>query len=179
MFNLLNRTTTMKFTRSSIVLTMLAIALALLAACRGSGPAPLGGNASQVAANTANVVITGAINKTYRPVKVTQVKYEKYVGMHLIGEEGCGVFLQFPIDLQPGAHPIGDAIHQPINDILAQYDFFCSTGRDKAFKSTKGTLTLTDSGAKYGGKFEFTAGRADDESKTVQVSGSFSEVSIQ
>jgi hypothetical protein len=176
MFNSMNRTTTTKTPRSSIALAVLATSLAALTACGRSGSTTAGG---APVAPTTQVVITGAIQKTYTPEGITAVKIDRYVGINVNEQFPCGVTLQFPIDIQPGAYPIGDRLHQPVTDIFAEYGVSCNRAGIYvgSFQSTKGTLTLTASGARYSGKFEFTAREVIDESKTIQVSGSFNDVS--
>jgi len=94
MFNSTNRTVA----RRSIALT--ALALALLAACGKSSPATSGGGETRAAAsdNARQVVITGAINKTYSPREVAAVEIGDYVGINVNEKSVCGVSLQFPID---------------------------------------------------------------------------------
>jgi hypothetical protein len=153
MFNPLNRKMTIKATRSPIALSVFAIAITILAACGESGSAPSGANAPRAAASSnagGQVVITGAIERTYTPGEITAVKIDKYIGINMNEQFPCGVTLQFPIDIQPGTYSIGDRLHQPINDIFAEYGISCNRAGILvgAFKSTKGTLTLTASGAK-------------------------------
>jgi hypothetical protein len=44
--------------------------------------------------------------------------------------------------------------------------------------STKGTLTLTATGDKFSGTFQFTAGYNKDESKIINVAGAFVDVPL-
>ena len=176
MFNSMNRTAA----RSSIALT--ALALALFAACGKSSPATAGGNESKASApdNARQVVITGAINKTYAPREVAAVKNGEYVGINVNEKSVCGVSLQFPIDMQPGEYPIEDKLNQVAAKVSGEYGAFCDSGGSlsgNTYESTNGKLTLTASGEKFSGAFEFTAGNIKDRSKTIQVSGSFSNVS--
>lgn len=166
--------------RSMSVLTALVM---LLPACGGSGgtpqdnaasslPEPASGNSS-----TGQVAISGAINKTYVPEEVTAVEIVDGVGISLYEEFPCGVLIQFPLDVQPGTYPIEDQLHQVITEVFGRYGELCDS--DEGFyESAQGTLTLTTTGERFSGTFEFTAGNVTDNSKTIQVSGSFSDVSL-
>ena len=180
MFNSMSRTAMIKTVRSSITLT----ALALFAACGKSSPAPSGGIESRADASdnarNGQVVITGAINKTYTPREVAAVKIGDDVGINVIEKSVCGVSVQFPIDAQPGSYPIEDQLHQVVTKVSGEYGAFCDSGGSlsgNTYQSMNGKLTLTTSGAKFSGTFEFSAGNIKDQSKTIQVSGSFSNVS--
>ena len=181
MFNLMSRTTVIKTVRSSIALT----ALALFAACGKSSSATSGGGESRAAASdnarTGQVVITGAINKTYTPREVAAVKIGDDIGINVNEKSVCGVSVQFPIDAQPGSYPIEDRLHQVVAKVFGEYGSFCDSGGSlsgNTYQSTNGKLTLTASGAKFSGAFEFSAGNLKDQSKTIQVSGSFNDVSL-
>jgi hypothetical protein len=47
------------------------------------------------------------------------------------------------------------------------------------YLGTGGTLTLTATGEKFSGQFAFTAGNTQDESKTIQVTGTLVDVPLQ
>jgi hypothetical protein len=69
MINPLNRKITIKAMRSPIVLSVLAIVIAILVACGGSGSAPSGANAPRAVTSGnagGQVVITGAIERIRR-----------------------------------------------------------------------------------------------------------------
>jgi len=177
MFNSMNRMTEVKDSGIPVVLAVLTIALALLTACGGSGSTSSSGRAPASAADGARqVVISGAINKTYTPVEISAVKINDRVGVSLIEEFPCGAELRFPIDMQPGSYPIGEHMSAPIADVIAQYSPDC--GKDGHYLSAQGTLKLTASGGKYSGEFEFTARHSRDQSKTIKVSGSFSDAAL-
>ena len=60
-----------------------------------------------------------------------------------------------------------------------EYGAFCNTNGSlsgNTFQSTSGTLTLTATGASFSGTFTFNAVNLKDKTKTIQVSGSFSNV---
>ena len=156
----------------------LLIITAGLAACSGASPAPSGGRApgtpASNSANASQVVITGAINKTYTPVSVEAGPLVNHIVINVNEADVGGVTLQFPMDTQPGTCPIGDHLHNPNVDVLAEYDTF---GDNAAlYLSTKGTLTLTATGDQLSGMFQFTAEYNKDESKTINVAGAFVEV---
>jgi hypothetical protein len=98
------------------------------------------------------------------------------VGISLMEEFPCGAELRFPIDMQPGEYPIGEHMSVPLAEVIAQYSPDC--GKDGSYLSSQGTLKLTASGGKYSGEFEFTAKHNRDQSKTIKVSGSFSDVAL-
>jgi hypothetical protein len=129
-------------------------------------------------------VITGAVNKRYVPEDVGAVKIADRVGININEKENdpCGVSLGFPGDSQPGTYPIEDNLHSlqklVVVHVIGEYGAFCDKdgGLSDTFESTAGTLTLTATGAKFSGSFQFAAGRIKEESKTIQVSGSFADV---
>lgn len=174
--------TTTKIGRSPAILVTLTTALTLVSACGGSGATTSSGSASTPAAvgsataSARQVVISGAVNKTYTPTQVSAVKIIDRVGISVMEEFPCGVELRFPIDMQPGTYPIGEYIAAPPADVIAQYSPDC--GKEGHYLSGQGTLKLTASGGKYSGEFEFTAKYNRDQSKTIRVSGSFSDAAL-
>jgi hypothetical protein len=129
-------------------------------------------------------VITGAVNKKYVPEDVGAVKIADRVAIHINETENdpCGLSLVFPGDSQPGTYPIEDPLHALRNlvvvHVTGEYGAFCDKdgGLSHTFESTTGTLTLTAAGAKFSGSFQFAAREIKDESKTIQISGSFADV---
>jgi len=177
MFNLMKRRIITKVERNSIVLAVLTTALLLGASCGGSSSSTSGGGASaNSAAGGRQIVISGDINKTYTPQEITAAKIADYVGVTMIEEFPCGVELRFRIDKQPGTYAIEDHLRQPVVEVLGLYSPDC--GKSGYYMSTQGTLKLTESGKKYSGTFEFTAALNRDHSKTIKVSGSFSDASL-
>lgn len=177
MFSSMNRTTTTKTPRSPVALSALTISLALLASCGGSGSTTSGGAAPpSIASGAGQVVISGAINKTYTSEKSNAVKILHRVAINVVEEFPCGVDIKVPIDMQSGTYPVGEYLQTPIADVTAEYTPDC--GKNERYLSTQGTLKMTVSGKKYRGAFEFTARLNIDQSKTIQVSGSFSDVSL-
>ncbi len=171
-----------------IGMTLVILCAIAIHACSGNSPAPPSQNSAPpptaVAGNAQNgqVVITGAINKTYTPKELTAVKIGDRVGINVNESDVCGVSLQVPIDIQPGTYPIEDHLHSPVVNIFGEYDApFCDDTPSElkhVFSSTQGTLTLTMTGKKFSGTFQFTAGNVKDESKTIQVSGSFRDAAL-
>jgi hypothetical protein len=166
-----------------------AIVAGILATLSGCGnPAPSGSARPQTAGSVkprrGEMVITGAVNKRYTPQDVAAVKISDRVGINLNEREDdvCGVSIEFPRDLQPGTYNIGDQLHSlrqmVVVDISGEYGTFCNEGGSLSdtYQSTEGTLTLTTSGSRFSGTFQFAAGQIKDESKTIQVSGSFESV---
>jgi hypothetical protein len=179
MFNSINQEATIKTIRGLIILAVLAIALALFAACSGRSSAPLGGDASRAAssdkASDGQVVITGAVNKT---VKVRHSMANKMPGdirIFLGLDTICDVFINVPFDIKPGTYPIASESKSDV--VFAQYNDTCNA--PDSYPSTKGTLTLTAAGDKFSGTFVFTGQNKNDQSKIVEVSGSFSDLSLQ
>jgi hypothetical protein len=164
---------------------------AVLAACNGSKAAPPNteareafGTVQSTTSRNGEVVISGAVTKRYAPQEVASVKIGDQVGININEKEDdpCGVSLHFPRDLQLGTYEIEDRLHSMRNvvvvQVTAEYGAFCNeNGRlSDTYQSTKGTLTLTAAGARFSGSFQFAAGQIKDESRTVQVSGSFNNV---
>jgi hypothetical protein len=177
MFNSMNRTLMNKTACSPIALSVLALVITLLAACGGSCSTTSGGGAPpSIASGAGQVVISGAINKTYTSEKSNAVKILHRVAINVAEEFPCGVDIKVPIDMQSGTYPVGEYLQTPIADVTGEYRPDC--GENERYLSTQGTLKLTVSGKKYSGTFEFTARHNIDHSKTIQVSGSFNDVSL-
>jgi hypothetical protein len=179
MFNSINQRATIKTTRDLIILTVLATALALLAACGGRGSTPSGSGASRAAASddtrNGQVVITGAVNKTFKVRSSMANKMPGDIRIFLGLETICDVFINVPFDIKPGTHPIANESRSDV--VFAQYNDTCNA--PVSYPSTKGTLTLTSAGDKFSGTFVFTGQNKQDQSKIVEVSGSFSDLSLQ
>jgi hypothetical protein len=176
---------------SGILLFVVAGVAGALGACSGSKPAQANGEAREAprtgqssTSRNGEVVIAGAVTKRYAPREVGSVKIGDQVGININEKEDnpCGVSLHFPGELQPGTYEIEDRLHAMRNvvvvQVTAEYGAFCNEngGLSDTYQSTKGTLTLTAAGARFSGSFQFAAGQIKDESRTVQVSGSFSDV---
>jgi hypothetical protein len=170
---------------------LLLVVPAALAACSAPKPAQSGseeressgtGRVSQ--SRNGEVVVTGAVNTRYVPEDVRAVKIADRVGININEKENdpCGVSLAFPDDSQPGTYAIEDSLHAlqklVVVHVTGEYGAFCNTDGSLSgtFESTTGTLRLTASGAKFSGSFQFAAREIKDESKTIQVSGSFAGV---
>lgn len=155
----------------------LLVVLLGLAACGGSSGPAAGNQAPAPSApgssNAGQIVISGAVSKTFTPVKVEAALIGSNTVIYLTEGKGpSGVSLSFPPDTQPGVYPIGKEIGQP--DVLAHYEMYgANTG---LYYSNKGTLTLTAVGPKFSGQFQFTAVDSKDSTKTIEVSGSFTDV---
>ncbi len=143
------------------------------AACAGTGSAPSGG------AGGAKIVISGALQKNFTPKEVSAVPISGAVGIHLNEDDFCFVGLTFPKDLPPGTHAIEDQLNNPLVNVRGEYNA-CGPGdyAESTYRSTGGKLTLTASGGKYSGNFEFTARNLKDRSKVLKISGSFENVSL-
>lgn len=154
----------------------IAIVLAALigqgAACTGAEPAPSGGGGGKI-------VITGAMQKSFAPKEVSAVPIAGAVGIHLNEDDFCFVGLTFPKDLPPGTHAVEDQLNNPLVNVRGEYNA-CGPGdyAESTYRSTGGKLTLTASGGKYSGGFEFTAGNLKDRSKVLKISGSFENVAL-
>ena len=159
----------------------LLVALLVLTACGGSNSPAVGNQAPAASApsgsgnlNAGQIVISGAISKTYTPIKVEAGKLMDRMVINLNEKTVGGVSLQFPADTQPGTYPIEDHLNKPVVDVFGEYDVFGGGGA--FYLSTNGTLTLTAVGSKFSGRFQFTAGHNKDASKTIEVTGSFTDV---
>jgi hypothetical protein len=179
MFNSTNQRATIKTTRGLIILAVLAITLALLAACGGRGSATSGSDAPRAAASDNNrdgqVVITGAVNKTVKVRLSMANKMPGDIRIFLGLDTLCDVFINVPFGIKPGAHPIANESKSDV--VFAQYNDTCNA--PDSYPSTKGTLTLTTAGDKFSGTFVFTGQNKKDQSKVVEVSGSFSDLPLK
>src|SRR5262245_39455049 len=114
MVNEKNRRTARKIPRRLSISSVFLLALVLVPACGGKGSVPSGGGPTPAApgGGQGQVVITGAVSKTFMPTEVSAVKIGDSVGINVFEKEPCGVALQFPNDLSPGTYPMDDALHQ-------------------------------------------------------------------
>jgi hypothetical protein len=151
-------------------------------------PAQAGGQASAAPAGAqvpgvpvggakGQVVISGAVKGTF-PVKSAWAA--NFPGDYRVQQELeslCTVFFGIPHDTQPGTYPIANKItaQSPHLVYTAAYADACHHNPDE-YASTSGTMTLTSTGAKWSGTYKFTGQNIKDASKTVEVSGSFSDI---
>jgi hypothetical protein len=171
---------------------LLAVALAS-PGCSRPGTTQPGGSTEQApvpaaqaptpsAGQTARVVITGAVNKTYTPSEVTAVKIADSVGISLYQDFPCGVGIQFPLDSPPGTYAIENLReHAGYAKVWARYGEGGACKDDGGFfgyESIGGTLVLTASGKRFSGSFEFDAVNAKDTAKRIHVSGAFQDAAL-
>lgn len=136
-----------------------------------SNPAP----SSDSSSNGGQIVVTGVVNKTVTPAKVYAMAIsQSIVGIFIQEQDGSTISLAFPSNEQPGTYPIDNRLDQSVVNIAGMYDLVADTSA--TYFSTKGTLTLTAVGPKYSGQFEFDAGDNTDATKTINVTGSFTDV---
>ena len=133
--------------------------------------------------NAGQIVISGAVNETFTPTAAwADIPGGVCVYINLI-EQGAtdGVWLEFPPDTQPGTYPLegGSCTSSTGNQMDARY----TVPGDNApsYQSANGTLTLTSVSLTsdpptFSGQFQFTAVDRNDASKTIEVSGSFTDV---
>ena len=128
------------------------------------------------------VKVSGAINKTFTPVRFDAGTFGNGMRIYLyepIDKENIKLTDTITIDsssiLQVGTYPFENSqkgtIAVPLTAIY-------QVGEDPtgSYNSIKGTLTLTAAGSKYSGQFQFTAEYSNDASKTIEVSGSFTDL---
>jgi hypothetical protein len=121
------------------------------------------------------VVITGAVSKTFTPVNVYAVSLgQGGVGIYLLEQDSSSVALSFQADKQPGTYPIEDRLDNSVVGVGAMY--YLLGDNAATYFSTSGTLTLSAVGSKFSGQFQFTAADITDASKTIEVTGSFTDV---
>jgi len=154
---------------------VLALALFLMIACRAGSTNT--NSAVTTKSSAGPITITGAVNSKFTPEEISPVKVVDSMGINFVEKFPCGVSIQFPIKLEKGAHQIGDHLHSPIPNVFGEYSPDC--GKSGMYLSTKGTLNLTSVGDKYSGTFQFDAGLSNDESKKVNVSGSFNDIVLR
>jgi len=130
--------------------------------------------------NVGQVVISGAVNQTFTPVYSELDIPGGVCVMISLWEQGVsdGVQLEFPPDTKPGDYPLegGSCVSSAGNLMGAWYDV--PGDNAPSYRSTNGTLTLTAVGPTFSGQFQFTAVERDDASKTIEVSGSFTDVPV-
>jgi hypothetical protein len=164
-----------KRNRPVAVGTILA-AVVLLTAC-GKEETPGSNRTGPTKSSSAKIVITGIVNNTFTPEEISLFKVADSVGINFVEKFPCGVSLQFPMDLKPGTYPITDHLHSPSGKVFGNYSPDC--GKTGTYMSTGGTLNLTTASGTYTGTFEFAAGLNRDDSKKINVSGSFADLKLQ
>jgi hypothetical protein len=122
------------------------------------------------------IVITGAVNHTFTSDEVSAFKVADAIGLHLVEKFPCGVSLQFKGGTKPGKYPIEDHFHSLSSVVYGEYSPDC--GQHGSYLSKSGTLELTSVEKKFSGKFQFTAALNNDESKTVNISGTFTDITV-
>jgi hypothetical protein len=155
---------------------LLTLAVILVIACR-SGSTNKNNATATTKSSAGQITITGAVTSKFTPEEITPVKVVDSMGINFVEKFPCGVSIQFPIKLEKGTHEIGDHLHSPVPNVFGEYSPDC--GKTGIYLSTKGTLNLTSAGDKYSGTFQFDAGLSNDESKKVNVSGSFNDVVLR
>jgi len=130
--------------------------------------------------NAGQIVISGAINEVFTPVFI-EADIPGGVCVYIfLGEQGVndGIKLEFPPDTQLGDYPLegGSCTSSRGNLMGAWYDV--PGDNAPSYQSTSGHLTLTAVGPTFSGRFDFTAVDRDDASKTIEVSGSFTDVPV-
>ncbi len=172
-----------------ILFPLLALAVAQFACSLGAQPpsaAPQQPDASLPApsdsatsapeiSNAGQIVISGAVSKTYTPAKVEANNIMGRIVINLIEKSATGVFISFPVDTQSGTYTMEYYLDNPAGGVTGQYQVF-SGGNAIKYECTQGTLTLTAVGSKFSGQFQFTAVDSKDASKTIEVSGTFTDV---
>lgn len=121
------------------------------------------------------ISIRGVVSKSFAPEEVNAVKLGERVSINLVENFPCGVTIQFARDLKPGTYPINDHMRNVVVDVAGEYSPDC--GKTGTYLSTDGSLKLTDSGDKYSGTFDFSAALAREPTKTIRVSGNFTDIS--
>jgi hypothetical protein len=154
------------------------LAAIVLMAAAGTGPG-IGLGASALVPASADlkpgeIAISGALNVTFTPQRVEAGRLASKIVLNLHEKIWGGVWFRFPADTKPGTYVIEDQVAKPGAGILAGYDAF---GASRGFYlGTGGTLVLTEVGAKFSGRFEFTAVLKTDHAKTIKVIGTFAGV---
>jgi hypothetical protein len=127
--------------------------------------------------NADQIIISGAVSKTYTPTKIEANNIMGRIVINLIEKNANGIFISFPADTQPGTYTMVYYLDDPAGGVTGQYQAF-SGGDAITYNSTKGTLTLTTVSPTFSGQFQFTAVDNKDASKTISVSGSFTDVPV-
>jgi hypothetical protein len=147
-----------------------------------ASPAPGGAQVPGVPGGSSKgqVVVSGAVKGTF-PVKNAWAA--NFPGDYRVQQDLeflCSVFFGIPHDTQPGTYPVANKItaQSPHLVYTAAYADGCHQNSDE-YASTSGTMTLTSTGARWSGTYKFTGQNAKDASKTVEVSGSFSDIATK
>lgn len=169
----------------------LACAVLLTAAsCDRKNPNPAGVHSSDetpsqeasTGGTAGQVIIAGAITRSYSPSEVSAVKIGHKVKINLFLDELCGVVLQFPDTLRAGSYPMGNPVKQ-LGKVFVMGEWttpICGEGvsLEDTFRSSSGTLVLTQGAPNWSGNFKFTARKMNDSTQTIEVSGSFRDFAL-
>lgn len=166
-----------QFTYRALVIRFALAAMTMMAVARigvGTGFGATVFYSPAVDLKPGEVGISGAVNTTFKPLRVEAGRLASKIVVNLHERIWGGVWFRFPSETKPGTYVIEDQINKLNVSVLAGYDAF---GAERGFYlSTQGTLVLTEVGAKFSGRFEFTAVSKKDHSKTIKVIGSFASV---
>ena len=161
----------------TLVILFVLAALAMIAAAEtgsGTGFRTPAFFSQPVDLKPGEIGISGAVNKTFKPLRVEAGRLASKTVVNLHERIWGGVWFRFPAESKPGTYPIEDQVNKFDVTVLAGYDEF---GAERGlWLGTGGTLVLTEVGAKFSGRFEFTAVSKKDHSKTIKVIGSFAGV---
>lgn len=141
-------------------------------------PAPGGG------ANAGQIVVSGALNKTYTAVRPSIGQFgPARIRLYLyedtpadLSRTGDALTFDFPAGIQPGTYEIPNSVGVDMSTINIWAAYGTTDGVIANFQSTGGILTITAAGATYSGQFEFTAANPADPSQTITVTGSFADL---
>ncbi len=166
---------------------MLAVAqFACTFGSRAPGAAPQqpagDSNAPSAPAGTDQVAVSGALNKSFAPVNVSIGQFgPAAIRLYLneatpadLSRTGDLLTLDFPADIQPGTYPFDNFVTNPSATIWATYG--TTDGQPASFSSTQGTLVITAVGQTYSGNFKISAADTADPSRTLEISGSFTNL---
>jgi hypothetical protein len=168
----------MMWSRQKTLAIRLILAAIVLSAAAGAGAGSDRGGPAYFSPSAelkpGEVGISGAVNVTVKPLRVEAGRLASRIVVNLHEKIWGGVWLRFPAESAPGTYAIEDQVNKTDVRVLAGYDIL---GANQAFYlGTQGTLVLTEVGAKFSGRFEFTAQSKKDPSKTIKVIGSFAGV---
>ena len=168
-----------------LIVALTQLACGLGASPNASPPQPSGGGGG-ASGGSDQIVISGAFSKSYPPVRPSIGQFgPSAIRLYLYEETpadlsrmGDALTIDFPADTQPGTYTFGNFISDPSITMWATYGIADTNGTPTTYESVGGILTIKSVGQTYSGSFQIQAADMNDPSRTIQISGSFTNLPL-
>jgi hypothetical protein len=167
-----------------LVLGMLAFVMVQAACASSSSPSSPGSSSSGDSGSGSGdqISVTGALTKTFAPVNMSIGAFgPSQIRLYMnedtpsdLSRMGDLLTIDFPAGNAMGTYIFNNSITDTSVDTYATYG--STDGGVYNFKSVGGTITLTVTGSTYSGQFLISMVDTMDSSKTITVSGTFTDL---